>query len=110
MSQDTPIYTGYDAVHHLVEYCSNSHVRQFTLVSDTNTYRALGKTLEAELKQAGLSVISIILEGDVPSPANPPVGCNFNTRCPVAIDACFEEEPVFKEISPEHWTACYRVG
>ncbi len=51
----------------------------------------------------------IILEGDIPSPANPPKGCNFNTRCPVAMDVCFEEEPEFKEVAPGHWVACYRV-
>lgn len=51
----------------------------------------------------------IILEGDVPSPANPPEGCNFNTRCPVAIDRCFEEEPEFREVAPGHWCACHLV-
>ncbi len=52
----------------------------------------------------------IILEGDIPSPANPPKGCNFNTRCPVAMDVCFEEEPEFKEAKPGHWVACHRVA
>lgn len=54
----------------------------------------------------------VILEGDVPSPANPPKGCNFNTRCPVAMDICFEEEPDFKNVGSsdaEHWVACYRA-
>jgi oligopeptide transport system ATP-binding protein len=51
----------------------------------------------------------IILEGDVPSPVNPPQGCNFNTRCPVAIDRCFEEDPEFREISSLHWCACHLV-
>jgi oligopeptide transport system ATP-binding protein len=50
----------------------------------------------------------IILKGDVPSPANPPVGCNFNTRCPVAIDVCFTEDPELVEVRPGHWVACYR--
>ncbi len=52
----------------------------------------------------------IILEGDVPSPANPPEGCNFSTRCPVVMDVCHEEDPEFKEVSSDHWAACHRVG
>ena len=52
----------------------------------------------------------IILEGDVPSPANPPEGCNFNPRCPVVMDICKKEEPEFKEVGGEHWVACHRVG
>jgi oligopeptide transport system ATP-binding protein len=49
----------------------------------------------------------IILEGDIPSPANPPKGCNFNTRCPVAQDICFEEDPEYREIVKDHWVACH---
>ena len=51
----------------------------------------------------------IILEGDIPSPASPPEGCNFNTRCPVAIDVCFEKEPEFIEVRPGHFCACHLV-
>ena len=51
----------------------------------------------------------IILEGDLPSPANPPQGCNFNTRCPVAIDTCFEVEPEFIEVASGHSCACHLV-
>jgi oligopeptide transport system ATP-binding protein len=51
----------------------------------------------------------IILEGDVPSPANPPQGCNFNTRCPRVMDVCYEMEPEFKEASPGHWVACHLI-
>jgi oligopeptide transport system ATP-binding protein len=49
----------------------------------------------------------IILEGDVPSPANPPKGCNFCTRCPKAMDVCREQEPDFKDYGDGHFTACW---
>jgi len=49
----------------------------------------------------------VILEGDIPSPANPPVGCNFNTRCPIAKEICYQEEPPYREIKGNHWTACH---
>lgn len=49
----------------------------------------------------------IILQGDVPSPANPPVGCNFSTRCPKVMQICTEQEPEFVEIAPNHWCACH---
>jgi peptide/nickel transport system ATP-binding protein/oligopeptide transport system ATP-binding protein len=51
----------------------------------------------------------IILKGDVPSPLNPPTGCRFHPRCPVAMEHCKVEEPPFKEVSPDHWAACWRV-
>ena len=48
-----------------------------------------------------------ILKGDVPSPLNPPAGCRFHPRCPVAIEKCSHEEPAFLEVSPDHWVACH---
>jgi oligopeptide/dipeptide ABC transporter ATP-binding protein len=51
----------------------------------------------------------IILPGDVPSPLNPPSGCRFHPRCPVAMEHCSLEEPPFREVSPDHWVACWRV-
>jgi peptide/nickel transport system ATP-binding protein/oligopeptide transport system ATP-binding protein len=48
-----------------------------------------------------------ILKGDVPSPLNPPRGCRFHPRCPVAIEKCAQEEPPFIEVSPDHWVACW---
>jgi oligopeptide transport system ATP-binding protein len=49
----------------------------------------------------------IILTGDVPSPANPPPGCVFNTRCPIAEDICSQENPEWRMLRPNHWVACH---
>jgi len=51
----------------------------------------------------------IILRGEVPSPASPPSGCVFHTRCPIAIEECQRAVPEFRQVKPEHWVACIRV-
>jgi len=51
----------------------------------------------------------IILEGDVPSPANIPSGCRFHTRCPIAEEICKREDPPWEEKEPHHWVACHLV-
>ncbi len=51
----------------------------------------------------------LILQGDIPSPANPPLGCNFNTRCPQVQDVCRQQDPAWQEVQPGHWAACHFV-
>ena len=51
----------------------------------------------------------ILLQGDVPSPMNPPTGCTFHTRCPKCMDICSQEIPIFKNMGNEHWVACHLI-
>ncbi|MCL4517355.1 MAG: dipeptide ABC transporter ATP-binding protein [Firmicutes bacterium] len=51
----------------------------------------------------------IILEGDVPSPINPPTGCRFHTRCPYVMDICKQEDPAYVDVGDKHFVACHLV-
>ncbi len=51
----------------------------------------------------------IVLEGDVPSPANPPAGCKFHPRCRYAQSICSQQTPTWEEVGPDHWVACLRT-
>ena len=50
-----------------------------------------------------------VVKGEVPSPINPPSGCVFHPRCPLAVDSCSKDVPEFREIKPGHWVACTEV-
>jgi oligopeptide/dipeptide ABC transporter ATP-binding protein len=51
----------------------------------------------------------VILTGDVPSPINPPSGCRFHPRCPLADSQCSREVPEWRQAAPGHWVACHKV-
>ncbi|MGG6440414.1 dipeptide ABC transporter ATP-binding protein [Saccharococcus caldoxylosilyticus] len=57
----------------------------------------------------GVKKERIRLEGDLPNPANPPKGCPFHTRCPIATERCKQERPEWKEVAPNHYVACHEV-
>jgi len=51
----------------------------------------------------------IILAGDVPSPINPPSGCRFHPRCPIAVEKCSQDVPDWRQVAPNHWVACHKA-
>ena len=69
------------------------------------------KALLSAVPEADPSVEStvdrVILKGDVPSPSNPPQGCNFSTRCPVVMAVCKTEDPATREVVPGRHVACH---
>jgi peptide/nickel transport system ATP-binding protein len=53
---------------------------------------------------------NVELQGDVPSPANPPPGCYFHPRCEYVVDVCRTQSPELVELGPDHWVSCFRAG
>ena len=83
----------------------------FELISNSvhpYTISLISAIPEADPKTARASK-RIPLQGDVPSPLNPPSGCRFRTRCPYADELCAKECPAFKEVAPGHYAACHHL-
>ena len=91
----------------LVELADSATVYEDPLMPYT---KALISAVPVPDPEVELQRRRIILEGDVPSPINPPAGCRFHTRCPYAIQACREVEPKLVEIKPAHFVACLRIS
>ncbi|MBL4807842.1 MAG: ATP-binding cassette domain-containing protein [Rhodobacteraceae bacterium] len=80
----------------------------YTAAQHPYTQALLSAVPHPDPAKAG-NINRIILEGDVPSPSNPPQGCNFCTRCPRAIDICHQDEPEWRQIGEDHFAACHLI-
>jgi len=91
---------------HIMELADSNELQDNSLHPYTVALRSAvpipHPALERQRKQ-------ILLHGEMPSPADPPQGCAFVTRCPLAIGICKEEKPEFREVRPHHFAACHRV-
>jgi oligopeptide/dipeptide ABC transporter ATP-binding protein len=81
------------------------------VVSEVLPLSLLGESLFDGIDHFALTAVPLfILTGDVPSPADPPPGCRFSTRCPMATPECSAREPEWRELRPGHRVACHYAG
>jgi len=86
----------------IVEMATDEEIYQNPLHPYTHALLSAVPVPDPEFKRE-----RILLEGDVPNPAEPPAGCAFHTRCPERKDLCRQEEPVIQDIGEYHWVACH---
>ena len=87
---------------HLMEKCPKKEMFQNPMHPYTKALLSAAPVPDPDVKMN-----RIILEGDIPSPANPPKGCKFHTRCSQCMEICKTEEPKLTEIKPDHFVACH---
>jgi len=90
----------------MVELCESFELCQHPLHPYTQTLLSAVPLPDPEKSRARHR---ILLEGDIPSPLNPPTGCRFHTRCPYATEKCSKCVPEFKEYAPGHFAACHKL-
>ena len=93
----------------LVEYGGKNQIFDNPLHPYTKALLSAALTINFDKNARGIRKKRAALEGDVPSPANPPPGCRFHTRCPIADSSCRESVPVNREAEPGHFVMCHKV-
>ena len=107
------------AIRHLSDRVAVMYLGKLVEIADAGTIyvdplmpytRALISAVPVPDPEVELTRQRIVLEGDVPSPINPPLGCRFHTRCPYMIEACKQVVPPLIEVKPNHFAACIRIS
>lgn len=116
----TYIFIGHDlsVVRHVSDQVAVMYLGKFVELTDSDELyshplhpytKALISAAPIPDPEVDMARERILLEGEVPSPIDPPKGCNFCTRCPHATTFCHETEPRYKEVRPGHFVACHRI-